>query len=277
MTAALGFGAAIAASGVLLSTAVSLAHRERLLARAFVRAERTRVGQVTFSRSLGIGVAVLGLAVAGERLAGPVGAIVGAASVPGAIGAMRRRRTAARAAEAERQLHEAILAMAAAVRAGMSIRLAVAEARRDAEEPLAAELDRASRGLEVGQPLDEVLQQLGDRIGIADARLVAGALRVHRRTGGDLPALLDEVGEVVRQRSGDRRQAAALTAQARASGAVLAALPVVFVALLSGAGGGGLADFYRTSLGVLLLLAAGCCQGLGFLWMRRIVRAAETA
>ena len=277
MTVALGFGAAVAASGLLLSSAVAIAHRDRLLTRVRPRPGARRAARVTLSRSLGTALGVLALAVIGERLAGPVGALAGAASVPAGIGALRRRRAAVRAIEAERQLHEAVLAMAAAVRAGMSIRLAVAEARRDAEDPLAGELEGASRALDVGRPLDEVLEQLGDRMGVADARLVAGALRVHRRTGGDLPALLDEVAEVVRQRSEDRRQAASLTAQARASGAVLAALPVVFVALLSGAGGGGLGDFYRTPLGMLLLLAAGCCQALGFLWMRRIVRGAEAA
>jgi Flp pilus assembly protein TadB len=66
-----------------------------------------------------------------------------------------------------------------------------------------------------------------------------------------------------------------MTAQATASGAVLAGLPVAFIALLSGVGGGGLGAFYRTATGAVLLLVGLGLDALGFLWMRRIVRAVE--
>jgi tight adherence protein B len=64
----------------------------------------------------------------------------------------------------------------------------------------------------------------------------------------------------------------ALTAQGRASGAVLAVLPIAFVTLLSWSGGDGLGDFYRTPAGSLLLVVGLACDVLGFLWIQRIVR-----
>jgi tight adherence protein B len=98
------------------------------------------------------------------------------------------------------------------------------------------------------------------------------ALSVHRRSGGELPAMLEEVAEIIRQRLDARRQVRALTAQGRASGAVLAVLPVAFVTLLSGTSGDGLGAFYRTPLGLGLLSAGLVCEALGFLWIQRIVR-----
>jgi tight adherence protein B len=85
------------------------------------------------------------------------------------------------------------------------------------------------------------------------------------------------VAEVVGDRVRSRREVRAITAQGRASGAILAVLPVAFVALLSGTGGEALGAFYRTSTGAGLLLAGLACDILGFLWIRRIVRRAETA
>jgi tight adherence protein B len=82
---------------------------------------------------------------------------------------------------------------------------------------------------------------------------------------------------VVADRVRSRREVRSLTAQGRASGAVLAVLPVAFVALLSGTGGEALGAFYRSPLGASLLVAGLVCEVLGFLWIRRIVTRAEAA
>jgi tight adherence protein B len=89
--------------------------------------------------------------------------------------------------------------------------------------------------------------------------------------------MLDEVTDIVGGRTETRRQARALSAQGRASGAVLAVLPVAFVGLLSGTSGSGLGAFYRTATGSALLLAGLALQGVGFLWLRRIARTGGSA
>jgi tight adherence protein B len=223
-----------------------------------------------------VGAAGTGLAV-GEGLGGPVGAFAGAASGPVAIHVWIGRRRTASAAAIERQLREAVLALAAGVRAGRSIRGALEEAARDAEPPLSEELDAVLRGLEIGEPIEAALGRLAARLDLSDVRLLVTALSVHRRSGGDLPGLLDELADVIGQRLDARREARALTAQGRASGVVLAALPVAFVALLSGTGGHGLGAFYRTPLGSALLAAGLTCDALGFVWIRRLIRGVEQA
>jgi tight adherence protein B len=80
---------------------------------------------------------------------------------------------------------------------------------------------------------------------------------------------------VIAQRSEARREVRVLTAQGRASGAVLATLPVAFVALLSGTGGNGLGAFYRTPMGSALLAGGLVCAGAGHMWIRRILANAE--
>jgi tight adherence protein B len=133
-------------------------------------------------------------------------------------------------------------------------------------------LSRAVDRLRMGQPLEVALEELNRGVGSSDAALVAALLDVHRRTGGDLPSLLDEAGIILGHRIEARRQIRALTAQGRASGAVLAVLPIAFVGLLSGTGGDGLGAFYRTMPGAGLLLAGLLCELLGFAWISRIVR-----
>jgi len=129
--------------------------------------------------------------------------------------------------------------------------------------------------MEMGEPPEGALAGLTEHVAQPDLRLVINALRVNRRTGGNLPALLDEIGAVMAQRSLARREVRALTVQGRASGAVLAVLPVAFVALLSGTGGDGLGAFYRTPLGSMLLVVGLSLAAAGHWWIRGILAKAE--
>ncbi|HEV3475715.1 MAG TPA: type II secretion system F family protein [Actinomycetota bacterium] len=213
----------------------------------------------------------------GWHLAGPVGAFAALAGGPIAVETVLSRRIATDAVLLEGQLREAVAALGAALRAGLSVRRSLEEAARGTDSPLREHLQSVIHRMKMGEPPDVALSALTRQISLPDLRLLVNALSVDRRTGGNLPALLDEIGAVIAQRSAARREVRALTAQGRASGAVLAALPVAFVALLSGTGGDGLGAFYRTPLGSLLLITGLAFAGIGHLWIRRILARAEAA
>ncbi|MGH2676251.1 MAG: type II secretion system F family protein [Actinomycetota bacterium] len=293
MTVGVILGLAVAVCGWLASSALAAARDARIRARLGASGERRPSPRITsglsrlasrrgwpgrpetYALSL-ICSAIAGL-VAGTRLAGPVGGLAGLAAGPIVIeGWLSRRRLAASTA-AEGQLRETVLALAAGVRAGLSVRLALEEAARGAEPPLAPALHEALRDMAAGRSIDAALERLAGDLDLPDARLLVTALAVHRRTGGHLPVLLDELADVIGQRLEARRRTRALTAQGRASGVVLAALPVAFVALLSGTGGDGLGAFYRSRLGAGLLLSGLLLEILGFAWIRRIISSAETS
>jgi tight adherence protein B len=287
------YGAAVALSGWLLARAVAVARLERIQHRLKERPEPARPRQRPRNALLQhlarraerrgwpasggsyaavlVGAAAVGAAL-GTWLAGPVGGVVGFCGGPAAVEATLSRRNAGANLRAEAQLRDVVTVLAGSIRAGLSIRRALEEAARDAGPPLRASLEVTHSRMQVGEPLDVVLEDLASHLDTPDLRLLVTALRVHARLGGDLPTLLDEVAGVIGNRVESRRQIRALTAQGRASGAVLAVLPVAFVALLSWTGGDGLGDFYRTPLGAGLLLAGLACDAVGFAWIRRIVR-----
>jgi tight adherence protein B len=240
----------------------------RFAARA--RQDGWRHGVVAYATVLLVAAAV-GAAV-GLRLLGIVGCLAGLVGGPVGVRAILRGRGARSEDLLDEQFREALLALAAAVRAGLSVRRGLEEVARESEPPLRGFLEGALGRLRVGEPLESALASLSDQLGLADASLLVTMLAIHRRSGGDLPAMLDELGQLVGLRREARRDLRALTAQGRASGAVLAVLPIAFVTLLSWTGGDGLGDFYRTATGSGLLVAGLLCEVLGFVWIRRIVR-----
>jgi tight adherence protein B len=294
VTAAFLFGAALCLSGLLLARGMARASRERFLDRSGIttravdrsppsglarwlefNAEQRgwpadpRLFGLVFAATMMTGLMI------GWHLAGPVGGVAGVFGAPIVLESALSRRRRRTAVLAEEQLREAVTVIAAGIRAGLSVRLALGEAARDAESPLRKEFDRLLDRLSVGEPIDVALEELAKRLSLPDARLLVNALAIHRRSGGDLPVLLDQVADIIAARLESRRHVRALTAQGRASGAVLAVLPVAFVALLSGTGGDGLGAFYRTPAGSGLLLAGLVLEGLGFGWIRRLTRVVE--
>jgi tight adherence protein B len=273
-------GVGLSVACFVLAHAVTAAERERTLARLRagtieeVGHERVEIDgrRTPFRASLQRVLAAASAGTAGFWLAGPVGALAGVVGSEAVRRAARSRRAGKSRDLLDEQLREAIVTVSAAVRAGLSIRRALEEAHRGSEPPLRDELASLVTRLRVGQPIDAALDAFATRIGSSDATLLATLLAVHRRTGGNLPALLDEVAGLVGQRAESRRQIRALTAQGRASGAVLAVLPIAFVGLLSGTSGDGLGAFYRTLPGSGLLGAGLLCELLGFAWINRIVQ-----
>lgn len=246
-------------------------------------AERRRVAEIlgygwrepTGGRAAALLGAGLCSVAAGLLLVGPIMTLLGGV---GLVGWRILRRAKAREAEAdetERGLRDAVRALAASARAGLSIRRALGEVAREGPPGVAGPFGAAARELAIGRPMPATLAALSDRLGSREGALLTGVLSIHHRAGGDLPRALDEVADLAERRAEARRRVRALTAQGRASGAVLAVLPVAFVGLLSGTSGNGLGTFYATSRGAALLGLGVLLQLAGFLWIRAILRRAQ--
>ena len=114
------------------------------------------------------------------------------------------------------QLPLVVSVLGAYVRAGRSLRQAVADAAGDAPDPSGRALRVAATAIALGAPPGEALGALGDDPDVA--HLVA-LVEMQIRTGGDLALLLDRMADVLRAREELRRAAAVATAQAACDGA----------------------------------------------------------
>ena len=136
------------------------------------------------------------------------------------------RRTARRL---RAQLPLVVSVLAAYVRAGRSLRQAVADAAGEVPEPSARALRDAAAAIALGASPAEALSALGADTDVTHLRAV---VEMQTRAGGDLALLLDRFADVLRGREELRRAAAVATAQARATGRMVTAMPAFGVAAL---------------------------------------------
>jgi tight adherence protein B len=211
-------------------------------------------------------------AAVGWVVAGGPGAVIGAVVGRVAPQMWDRRRAAARAALLEDQLAEAVSSLAAGMRAGLSLARAIRFAAEEAEPPLAATLTSVADRTDLGLPLEEALAGWARATASADARLLAGVLDLHRRTGGELPSVLDGVAATLRERRAAAREVRALTAQARLSGAILGLLPIAFFLFLSVTSRDDIAAAFHSPVGIAAMALGFSMQGCAFLWIRSLLR-----
>jgi tight adherence protein B len=212
------------------------------------------------------GGGLVGLLASGPGLA-LVGMIAGASGPHFYLGWKRKRRIQ----RLESQLPDAIDLIARAVRAGHPLSEGLRMASEEAQEPLAAEFRVTFDEQKFGLPFEEALLGLADRVEIVDMRILVTAILVQREVGGNLSEILEQIAETMRERFTLKRQVRVYTAQGRMSGYTLAALPILVGLAISLINPEYMSTLFHEPLGQALLSGAALLQGIGFLWIRRIV------
>lgn len=209
-------------------------------------------------------------AVAGWSLIGIPGVVAGALSGPLALRSLVRGRRRRYAAQIDACAPELAQALASALAAGRSVRGALLTAGVGTPAPLAAELDRAAVDLTLGGSVTDALAALRSRTGSARIESMAGAIELHRGSGGDLVRLMRELSEAFRARDRATRDALAASAQARYTAYVVAAIPVAVFCVLELVRPGAVSGAFALVATALMLLVAFALIAGGVLLARRI-------
>jgi tight adherence protein B len=122
---------------------------------------------------------------------------------------------------------DALDLMVRGVKAGLPLIEAIELAAREIRVPVGTEFERMLGEIRIGVEMEEALQHASDRIRVPDFRFFVVSLLLHRRTGGSIAETLSTLSTLIRQRKALRIKVRALTAEATASAAFIAALPFV--------------------------------------------------
>jgi tight adherence protein B len=171
----------------------------------------------------------------------------------------------------ESQLPDTIDLIARAVRAGHPLSEGLRMAAEEAQEPLASEFRVTFEEQKFGLPFEEALLGLGDRVEVVDVRILITGILVQREVGGNLAEILEQIAETMRARFSLKRQVRVYTAQGRMSGYTLGALPIFVGSVIALINPDYIQTLFQDPLGKALLVGAATLQGMGFLWIRRIV------
>jgi len=172
---------------------------------------------------------LVGVLLGWEAFGGPWAAVLGAILGFGGPLAWLRFRVDQRRNAFEQGLPDALDRVTGALRAGYGLEYGFDIVAREGVPPCSEEFGQILQELNLGGDLEEALSRLTIRIKSEDARLLATAVAVQRRTGGNLVEVLGQMGQMLRERDRLRRDVRVITTAPRVSGYVVALLPVLTV------------------------------------------------
>jgi len=224
--------------------------------------------------TVAIGVVVVAITVVLGNLLYPFWMVVPAAVFDGCLiirlifGWQRQRY----ALQVLKQLPDAIEIMISCVRAGLPVSEAFNIVSNEMREPTQSEFRIVASEIALGKAADEAIRSIYERTRVTEYAILSVTLAVQGKSGGRLAQTLDVLGDSIRQRIALAGRARALAGEAKLSGRVLAALPLLACGALYLERPAALTALYHDPRGQTLLAIAIVTLSLGILTMRRMIQ-----
>ena len=195
----------------------------------------------------------------------PVGFVIGSAAPFGYVHARYRNYIR----QISHQLPEVFDVMARSVRAGQTVPSAFRLVAEEFGPPISAEFGHCYEQQNLGISFETAVRELPRKLPVMELRILAVALLVQSRSGGNLIELLSSLATMARKRMRTQQRIKALTGEARMQAVVLIVLPVIALAAVLV-----LSPDYATALleRPWLLAITAVSELVGAVWIRQIVQ-----
>jgi tight adherence protein B len=157
------------------------------------------------------------------------------------------------------------------VKAGMPLGDCLRIVAVEGQEPVKAEFKIVIEDQTIGIPLNDAIQRMAVRVPLPEANFLAIVVTIQSRAGGNLAEALGNLSIVLRERKKMRGKIKAMSAEAKASGGIIGALPVIVGALVYFTSPDYIGLLFTTTIGNVALVCCALWMSLGVLVMRSMI------
>jgi len=171
----------------------------------------------------------------------------------------------------EEQLEKTVFDLSDALKAAGGVGEALARVAEHSVAPMRDELFLVLREVRFGVSLESALEGMVNRSKSHGAAAVATALSIGRRTGGDLPRILEEMAATFREQKRLEGVLRTKTAEGRGQAWVLGIIPPALIAFLSVSNPTWLEPLWSDPFGWIILGTGAVMELLAVLLIRKLV------
>jgi tight adherence protein B len=157
------------------------------------------------------------------------------------------------------------------VKSGLPLPECMGIIARESPDPVGTEFTELVEQQRVGVPMSEAFERMMTRMPMAEVRFFAIVIAIQQQAGGNLSEALGNLSGVLRDRKRLQAKVRALSAEAKASAAVLGALPFVVMILVYLTTPAYISLLWTTKFGQFLLVCGGVWMTIGVLVMRKMI------
>ncbi|MCX4964497.1 type II secretion system F family protein [Streptomyces sp. BE147] len=199
---------------------------------------------------------------------GPVAALIGLWGTNAFLNWQRVKRT-------ERfinQLPELSRILANATQAGLALRTALSMAADELENPAGEELARVARRLAVGEPLEDALSEVTDRLPSRELVVLVTTLVLSNRAGGTVVSSLRNLTETLEERKETRREVKTQLSQVTVTAYAVPGFGIGAMLLMNAVMPGALDRMTGALIGQIAVVVSIVLYAIGFIVIRRLSR-----
>ena len=179
----------------------------------------------------------------------------------------KNRRLSAFAA----QFPDAVDVIVRGVKSGMPLGDCIRVVAFEGQEPVRSEFATVVDDQTLGVPVQEAIQRMADRVFLPETNFLSIVVTIQSRSGGNLTEALGNLSTVLRERKKMRAKIKAMSAEAKASGWIIGALPVIVAALLFVTSPQYISLLFTTMIGNVVLTISGFWMLTGVLIMHKMI------
>ncbi len=157
------------------------------------------------------------------------------------------------------------------IKAGLPLLDSMKIITTDSPEPLRSEFRSIVETQAVGIPLGDACAKLYERIPLAEANFFGIVISIQQKAGGNLSEALGNLSRVLRDRKKMKAKIQAMSMEAKASGAIIAALPIIVMLLVYFSSPDYISLLWTEPKGRMMMAASAVWMTLGVLVMRKMI------
>jgi tight adherence protein B len=150
---------------------------------------------------------------------------------------------------------------------GDTIRIAATES----PEPVKSEFRRIVEALSIGMTLPEGIERMAQRVPIAETNFFSIVIAIQSKAGGNLSEALGNLSRVLRERKKMKAKITAMSMEAKASAAIIGAVPFLVVGALYVSSPKYISILWTTSHGKVISVIAIFWMGIGVAMMKKMI------
>lgn len=158
-----------------------------------------------------------------------------------------------------------------AVKSGLPLNDGIRLIANESQEPVRTEFKRIVEAQQVGLSIPEAALRMGETMPCAEANFFGIVIQIQQQAGGNLSEALGNLSRVLRDRKKMKAKVQALSMEAKASAAIIGALPFIVAFLVYLTSPTYLMPLFVTSTGQMILGFAGLWMSVGIFVMRKMM------
>jgi tight adherence protein B len=166
---------------------------------------------------------------------------------------------------------DAIDVIVRGIKAGLPLHESLKALAAEAPEPLKTEFRTIVETQAVGVTIGESCSKLYERMPVPEANFFGIVVSIQQKSGGNLSEALTNLSKVLRDRKKMKAKIQAMSMEAKASAAIIAALPVAVMFLIYLTSPQYIELLWTTSPGHLMLAGSAVWMSMGVLVMRKMI------